>query len=89
MPEANHKTRARARIAARIRERAGEWAVDRREGTARAVESSEKLSRGGRRGMEEHLRIRRIKQVSWARRGKSRGQRDVGLKSTTRHGASL
>ena len=58
-------------------------------GTARAVESSEKLSRGGRRGMEEHLGIRRIKQVNWARRGKSRGQRDAGLKSTTRHGANL
>ena len=63
--EASHETGARARIAARIRERAGKRAVDRGEGGfARGrgwVEGSGEMLCGGLRRLEEHLRMKRIK----------------------------
>jgi hypothetical protein len=60
-----------------------------RKETLLVVESSEKLSRRGLRGLKEHLRIRRIERGNWAQRGNSRGWMDVGPKSNTRRGANL
>ena len=86
--EASHETGARARIAARIRERAGKRAVDRGEGgfahgRGQQGDAVRRSARIGRAPEDEE------DQGNWARRGKSRGQRDAGLKSTTRHDAAV
>ena len=73
-PEANHNTRARANVAARIRERAGGRVVDEREGDcARGRKQQEVRARRSARNGRAHLTIRRIKGANWAQRGESRG----------------
>ena len=81
--------RAQARIAATIRERAGERMADRRgKDYPRGREQHEVVEwRTARR--RRAPKIRRIEGLRRAMKGESKVRRDAGLKSTTRHGDNL